>query len=337
MANYLVTGCAGFIGAAVTKKLLEQGHTVIGIDNLNDYYSPKLKKWRLDQAQEASGLGQWVGWFQHADICDKDAMKSIFQASRAYRPGYYQAILHFAASPGVRRSFQDPELYIRNNVIGSIKVLDAAVELKIPKVFLASSSSVYGDLASGLYDSDIHPCEERDRPDFQLSPYSASKFMMEQLGQMYHKNWGISVNIARYFTVYGPAGRPDMAYMKFIDLMSRGKAITVYGDGNQMRDMTYIDDAVDATLLISEQDGFNIYNVGTSLPISLNSLIACIGRELDICPQIEHKEEQPGDARATCANIERIQTILGWPATCLYSYEEGIAKTVEWYKKVLHP
>jgi UDP-glucuronate 4-epimerase len=328
MANYLVTGGAGFIGWAVSMELIKQGHSVTCIDNLNAYYTGRLKSWRLDQLQKAGNFGQWVGWFCQADICDSDIMKLTIESIRSR----YEALLHFAAYPGVRRSFQDPEGYIRNNVIGSIKALDAAIELKITKVFLASSSSVYGDMASGNYDSDLHACEERDVPSYQLSPYSTSKRTMEQLAQIYHKAWGLNVCIARYFTVYGPAGRPDMAYLKFIDKMSRGEPITVYGDGNQMRDMTYIDDAVDATLRIMERDGFHIYNVGTGQPVSLNKLISCISRELDVCPHIESKAAQSGDARVTCANIDRIQTILNWYPTCFY--EEGIRKTVEWYEAV---
>ncbi|MBU0791539.1 MAG: NAD-dependent epimerase/dehydratase family protein, partial [Gammaproteobacteria bacterium] len=245
MANYLVTGCAGFIGSAVSMALLKRGDTVWGIDNLNDYYSVKLKTWRLDEFQKASGFATWVGWFNEVDICDKVSLRCVLQAVAGHR---LDAILHFAAYPGVRKSMEDPGLYVQNNVIGSIRVLEAAKEFGVPKVFMASSSSVYGDNAGMFERQPVKPCHENYLPIFQLSPYSASKRMMEHLASIYADTYDMNIAVARYFTVYGPAGRPDMAYMKFIDRISRGEPIVVYGDGEQRRDMTYISDAVEATL-----------------------------------------------------------------------------------------
>ena len=325
MANYLVTGCAGFIGSAVSMALLKRGDRVFGVDELNDYYSPKLKKWRLHQLYyQADNTSQF--------LFANDLSLITFGMRRIKESFPADAILHFAAYPGVRRSMEDPELYVRNNVIDSIRVLKAAKEFGIPRVFMASSSSVYGDNAT-LPDRDtIEPVHEMFLPLYQLSPYSASKRMMEHLASIYADTYDMNITVARYFTVYGPAGRPDMAYLKFIDQISRGEAITVYGDGEQRRDMTYISDAVEATLKMIGLDGFNVINIGTGYPVSLNKVISIIGCSLDICPQIEHEPAQPGESRVTCASIERAETLLGWKPTV--RIEEGIERTVEWYNEV---
>jgi len=323
MSRYLVTGYTGFIGYHLTKRLLEEGHEVVGVDNFNDYYDSRLKQYRHNK------LKKWVLdgslWWVDADICNLQTW--------LYIPLDVDAIYHLAAIPGVRKSIEDPYKYIHNNIVGSITVLRQGGEHGIKKVILASSSSIYGEGAMNKSPSmvDPIPCSESDKTDRPSSPYAMTKIAMELAGYTYQQLYGYDVIIPRFFTVYGPAGRPDMAYFKFIQRLMNGKSIDVYGDGKQLRDFTYIDDIIDGLLALRDIEGYEIINLGSGNPLSLNTLINCIMYHLaKKSIEVNNVESQAGDVWATYADINKAGTLLSWIPQ--WSLEDGIHKTVNWFK-----
>jgi len=303
--NYLVTGCAGFIGYHVTRWLLRAGHKVVGIDSMNDYYPRQLKEYRRREIHRVDlvvGNGynfQWInGNILHLPELEKtEALERVS----------FDAILHFAAYPGVRYSIENPGLYTTTNIDGSLEVLEFARRNDISKVLLASSSSVYGDQAS----RNLDPIPE-SQPVDPLSPYAASKAAMEIMGLAYHNLYGMDILIPRYFTVYGEAGRPDMAYFKFMLEIAHGRQIEVYGDGRQRRDMTYIDDAVDGTLKMLSLEGYHVLNIGTGCPVALNKVISLVASNMHTSLDIQYTPHALGDPFATCANIDKAKELLGW-------------------------
>lgn len=347
--RYIVTGCAGFIGSHVTYRLLSEGHDVYGIDNFSGSYPAHLSKMRIDRLYELEGskIDKFViddpevaGSFECHDI--GIASKWLLENVKSYLGTLrsFDAILHFAATPGVRRSIEEPQLYVENNIGGTVVILELARELEIPKVLLASSSSVYGNSAGKRLREDgtlpkWKSCNE-EQIMYPISPYAASKVAMEMMGLTYHNLYGMDILIPRYFSVYGSYGRPDMAYFIFMKLLSEGnKPIEVFGDGQQLRDMTYIDDVVEATRFLLDRAGYQVVNVGSSNPVSLDMVIELISEYMNVCSYVKYGKPKPGDPFATCADITRAKQRLNWTPTV--SIEEGIKRTVEWFTEVYWP
>jgi nucleoside-diphosphate-sugar epimerase len=301
----LVTGCAGFIGWKVAELLLNQ-HEVCGIDNINDSYDPKIKEWRLKELEKKERFE-----FKKIDICDFKELSKI---------GKFDAIINLAARAGVRASLEDPWEYVDTNVKGTLNLLELAKENKV-KFILASSSSVYG--SSGV------PFREEDKIDTPLSPYAATKKSSELLAFVYHHLQGLDISVLRYFTVYGPAGRPDMSVLKFIKYIDEGKPIPVFGNGTQKRDFTYIDDIAEGTILALKNLGYEIINLGNDRPVELRYVIKLIEDCLGKKAEIEFLPRHPADVHSTWADISRAKQILGWEPKV--KIEEGIKKTVDWY------
>ncbi len=311
MEKILLTGCCGFIGSKVGELLLKKNCRVLGIDEVNDYYDVLLKEWRLARLKEDKNFT-----FIKEDIASpkvKDAVKS-------FAPG---AIINLAARAGVRASIKDPFVYFRANLTGTLNLLEAAKEQGIKKFILSSTSSVYP--------GEEMPFNEDLAVNRPISPYAASKKSAEAVCYTYHYLYGIDVTVFRYFTVYGPAGRPDMSVFRFIKQVDEGVPLTLFGDGTQKRDFTYVEDIAGGTVGGLNLKGFNTINLGGNHPYSINELIALIEKELGKKAAIEYKPFQKTDVFATWADIENAKKLLGWkPVTGL---EAGIKKTVEWYKE----
>lgn len=320
MKSIVVTGCAGFIGWKVSEMLLQRGHSVLGIDNMNDYYDPMLKEWRLSRLKGYKDFS-----FFNLDISDRIGVVSLLRPESILRisGSTPEIIINLAARAGVRASVEDPWVYLETNYLGTLNLLEACKEFGIKRFILASTSSIYG--------LNNTPFREEDRTDYSLSPYSATKKAAEVLCYTYHYLYGIDVTILRYFTVYGPAGRPDMSYFKFIRNIDRGITIPVYGDGRQKRDFTYIDDIADGTIRCIDLEGYNIINLGNDNPVELMYVISLIEDNLNKKALIEWLERHAADVPATWADINRAREILKWSTTV--RIEDGIKRTVDWYRE----
>ncbi len=310
MKTIIVTGCAGFIGGKVSEQLLKNNDRVIGIDNMNDYYDPALKEWRLQSLKKYDGFS-----FVKADISDFPATRKLFAGKKI------DAVINLAARAGVRASVSDPWIYLDTNVKGTLNLLECCKEFNTKKFVLASTSSLYG--------FNKMPFLEDSPTDSPLAPYSATKKSAEALCYSYHYLYGIDITIPRYFTVYGPAGRPDMSIFIFIKNIDNGTPVPVFGDGKQQRDFSYIDDIADGTIRCLRDVGYEIFNFGNDKPVELMYVINMIEKELGKKAFIEFSPRHPADVVATWANINKSRTKLGWePKT---SIEEGIKNTVAWY------
>jgi nucleoside-diphosphate-sugar epimerase len=313
LSRYLVTGAAGFIGARVCELLADAGHEVAGIDNLNEAYDVRLKQWRLDRLRTRPGFA-----FTPADVSDPRAVREVFAASEPF-----DAVVNLAARSGVRQSLGDPQPYFLTNVMGTLHLLEACREAGVGKFVLASSSSVYG--ASGRL-----PCAEDDDTDHPISPYAASKKAAETLCHAYHAQAHLDVTIFRYFTVYGPAGRPDMSPFRFVQWISEGRPLKVYGDGRQSRDFTYVDDIARGTVLGLKPLGYEIINLGSDRPIAMLDVIRLVERLVGREAHLTHLPNHPADVPATWADLSKARALLGWePAT---TREEGFADLIRWYR-----
>lgn len=312
MKKILLTGCCGFIASRVGEKLLkEKNCEVLGVDELNDYYDVRLKEWRLAQLKKHKNFT-----FIRQDIASPE-MSGIV---RDFAP---DAIVNLAARAGVRASITDPFIYFRANLTGTLNLLESAKEIGVKKFILSSTSSVYA--------GEEMPFNEALAVNRPISPYAASKKSAEAVCYTYHYLYGINVTVFRYFTVYGPAGRPDMSIFKFVKLIDEGKPITVYGDGTQKRDFTYIEDIAEGTVRGLNVKGFNTINLGSNHPYSLNELIAFIEKKLGKKAVRNVKPFQKTDIYATWADIGNAEKLLKWhPETSL---EQGIKKTVDWYRE----
>ena len=324
MSRYLVTGCAGFIASKVTELLLKAGHEVIGIDSLNEAYDPRLKQWRLAQLE-----GKPNFTFHLTDIADMPQMEKRFAADAASsRDGSppYAAVVNLAARAGVRPSVENPWVYERTNATGTLNLLDLCRRHGVGKFVLASTSSLYGA------HNPVPFSEEADtnRP---LSPYAASKKGAEALAYTYHHLHGLDVTVFRYFTVYGPAGRPDMSVFRFIRWISEGEPITVFGDGTQERDFTYVDDIARGTIAGLKPIGYEVINLGGDRPVPLQQIIDQIGTLTGCKPVIEYRDAHPADVPATWANVDKARSLLGW--TSEVAVEEGLRRCVAWYRENL--
>lgn len=309
--TYLVTGAAGFIGARVAELLLQQGHRVVGLDNLNSAYDPRLKDWRLRRLQAMPGFV-----FRKADIADQAALRQAWGGER------YEAVLNLAARAGVRQSVRDPWAYVQANVIGTLNLLESCRERGVAKLVQASTSSLYGAHNPRPFreDADI------SRP---LSPYAATKAAAELLCHTYHSLYGLDVTVLRYFTVFGPAGRPDMSIFRFVQWIAEDRPVVVYGDGQQERDFTFVDDIARGTVAAIRPLGFEVVNLGGDHPTSLNAVIARMEALLGKQARVERRPESPADVHATWADVSRAGKLLGWePSTGL---EAGLRACVNWY------
>ena len=308
----LVTGAAGFIGSHMVDRLLDRGAEVLGVDNFDPFYPRQIKEANLCRALENPRFT-----LEECDIRHADGLDSVMAR---FRP---RVVVHLAAKAGVRPSIADPAAYVHTNVLGTMNLLQTSQRHGVEHFVFASSSSVYGD------DAPV-PFRETHRTDTPVSPYAASKQAGERLCYTYHHLFGMHVTCLRFFTVYGPRQRPDLAIHKFVARISRGDAIPVYGDGQSSRDYTYISDIVDGMeAAIWRPQGFRIYNLGRSDPVRLEDLIGLIERVLGRRAVIERLPPQPGDVRATFADISRARKELGYEPQV--SLEEGLRTFVDWY------
>ena len=311
--KYLVTGCAGFIGWKVTELLLSDGHTVVGIDNLNDAYDVQMKRWRLSQLQTSSNFE-----YSCIDICDRVALESIFEEK-------LDGVINLAAHAGVRKSVENPWEFVDVNITGTLNLLDLCRMYKIEKFVLASTSSLYGA-------SNALPFSEDANTDGPLSPYAASKKGAEAICYSYHHLFHIDITVFRFFTVYGPAGRPDMAAFRFVQWISEEKPVTVYGDGKQSsRDYTYLDDIAKGVIAGLKPLGYAVINLGSDSPIVLIDTIRIIEELVGKKAILSHQPVHPADPDATWANIEKAEQLLGWRPQV--SFREGIEPVVNWYNE----
>ena len=313
----IVTGAAGFIGHALSSRLCAEGHEVIGVDNLNDYYSVELKKRRLDTLRSIKNFK-----FHLIDISEKDALFEVFQA---YQP---DVVVNLAAQAGVRYSIINPDSYTRSNLVGFANILEACRHFKIKHLVFASSSSVYGR-------NKKVPFNEDDRVDFPVSYYAATKKSGEVMAASYAKLYGLPCTGLRFFTVIGPWGRPDMAAWLFTDAILQNKPIKVFNYGNCERDFTYIDDIVEGIYRIishvpTGETPFNLFNIGNNTPTRLEKFISILEDELGKKAEKIYLPMQDGDVPATYADIHRLQKAVGFkPVT---SIETSLHNFVAWYK-----
>lgn len=310
MSNILLTGTAGFIGAKVAEKLLEDGETVIAIDNVNDYYDTRLKWFRLNELRKFPNFV-----FYKVDI------ENILSLSEVFLKHRIDAIINLAARAGVRYSIRDPHVYLTTNAHGTLNLLELMRKYEISKMVLASSSS--------LYSGQEMPFSENMAVNTPISPYAVTKMAAENLAYSYHALFGLDISILRYFTVYGPAGRPDMSYFRFIKWIDESKELTLYGDGWQTRDFTYVDDIADGTIKALKPIGYEIINLGNNHPHSILELILMIEKGLNIKANIKHLPVHKGEAVATWADINKAKRLLAWEPKV--SLEEGIEKTIKWH------
>ena len=323
--RYLVTGCAGFIASRVTELLLEAGDLVVGVDNLNDAYDPRLKHWRLQRLQPHKGFR-----FHHADVAELAAMESLFRqdadsdAEMPIEQKPYSAVVNLAARAGVRASVENPWVYYQANCDGTLNLLELCRRFGVKKFLLASTSSLYGK------DNPVPFREDADtnRP---LSPYAASKKAAETLAYTYHYLHGIDVSIPRYFTVYGPAGRPDMSVFRFVRWIAEGEPNTLFGDGSQERDFTFVDDIARGTIAALRPCVYEIINLGGDRPVRISAVIEQIASLLGRAPQIVRRPAHPADVPATWADLSKARRLLDWSPEV--PVEEGLCRCVEWYRE----
>ncbi len=313
--HILVTGCAGFIGWRVAKKLLEEGHQVVGIDNLNDYYDVRLKEYRLEDLK-----GHKNFTFHQGDIENLEFLEGVFKKYS------FDAVINEAARAGVRASLENPFVYFTTNALGTLNLLELCKNYGVPKFVLASTSS--------LYAGQPMPFKEDLPVNTPISPYAASKKSAEVIAYTYHYLYGIDVSVVRYFTVYGPAGRPDMSVFRFIKWIMEEKPLEVFGDGSQSRDFTYIDDIAEGTILALKPLGYEIINLGNNQPHKLSEVIGLIEKFTGKTAKVENREFHKADLKATWADITKAKELLGWQPKV--SLEEGIRRTVDWFKENWH-
>lgn len=318
MSTFLVTGAAGFIGSHLCDRLLADGHAVAGLDNFDPFYPAALKRRNLVGALAHKGFQ-----LHEADIRDSAAMTRIFERMRP------SVVVHLAARAGVRPSIEDPRLYADVNVGGTVNMLECARLAGVQKFIFAGSSSVYGNNAKV-------PFSEEDAVDHPISPYAATKKAGELLAYAYHHLYKLPISCLRFFTVYGPRCRPDLAIAKFTRLIDAGEPVPMFGDGGMKRDFTHISDILQGILASIERcKAFHIYNLGESRPIVLREMIQMIAAALGKPARIQSLPRQPGDVEATFADVARAKKELGYDPEV--PFEEGIRDYVQWYLREKPP
>jgi len=320
----LVTGGAGFIGSHVSEFLLRRGDDVVIVDEMNDYYDVRMKERNLDHLKSVlkeidsintnARLSIYKG-----DICDVDFMKMVFEKECP------EWVCHMAARAGVRPSIQDPFVYIHSNIKGTTQLMELSHQFGVKNFVFASSSSVYGGSKSTFF-------SEEENVDNPVSPYAASKKACELLAYTYHHLYNLKISALRFFTVYGPRGRPDMAPFKFIDRVSRGQEIQQFGDGSSSRDYTYISDIVDGIVrAIDRPHNYEVFNLGKGNGTSLADFISLVQKHTNKKALIKVMPDQAGDVPYTCADVKKAHKLLGYKAKV--SFEEGIKRTAHWYRE----
>ena len=320
MTAVLVTGCAGFIGSHCTQALLKNGYQVIGVDNLNDYYSPAWKKQNLKEFEDEDNFT-----FNQLDITDQESLKEEVFKKAAESGSGIDKVLHMAARAGVRCSIEQPQLYQQVNVGGTLNLLELARDYQVPQFVFASSSSVYGNQKK-------IPFSESDPVNQPISPYAATKKAAEMLCHTYAYLYNIQITCLRFFTVYGPAGRPDMAPYLFTEAIFKKNPLKKFGDGTSRRDYTYIDDIVQGVIAALERPfEFEIINLGNNQPVSLNQFLDLLQEIIGKQAVIKQVPMQAGDVKQTYADISKAEDLLGFkPKT---GFKEGLTKFVSWYQR----
>ncbi|OGO10972.1 MAG: nucleotide sugar epimerase [Chloroflexi bacterium RBG_19FT_COMBO_50_10] len=315
MEYYLVTGAAGFIASRVIEMLLDAGHSVVGVDDMNDAYDVRMKEYRL---RKLEGYPQFT--FHRSDISDR----ATFDRNSPLRQQSYTAVINLAARAGVRQSLDNPWVYVDANITGTLNLLEYCREQNISKFILASTSSVYG--------GDVPlPTPETVSSDHPLQAYAATKKGAEALCHVYHYLYGLDVTIFRYFTVYGPAPRPDMVMFRFTQWISEGQTVRVNGDGEQSRGFTFLDDIARGTLLGLKPLGYEIINLGGHEVIKINDLIGMLESLTGKTAKIEHLPRHPADMTTNWANVEKAKQLLGWAPRI--GLREGVSRLVDWYNQ----
>ena len=316
--NFLVTGGAGFIGSHVCEQLLHEGHSVWTFDDLNSFYSPKLKRRNLRDIQSLAKPFEFI----QGDITDRAAIDELFSTAK------FDQVIHLAARADVQPSLEEPALYQRVNVEGTVNIFEAARLHDVKKIIIASSSSVYGVNSKT-------PFAESDPIFSAISPYAASKLACEALGHVYHHVYGLDIVMLRFFTVYGPRQRPDLAIRKFATLIQAGKPIPVFGDGSTARDYTYITDILDGIMACTQKEfGYEIFNLGESETVKLSRLIELLENAISKKAILDPKPPQPGDIPLTCADISKAREKLGYNPTV--KIDRGIPLFVNWLLQQSH-
>jgi UDP-glucuronate 4-epimerase len=312
----LVTGGAGFIGSNVAEQLLSRGDHVVIVDEMNDYYDVRIKENNLARLADLAPTPESLRIYR-GDICDEEFMLDLFERERP------EWICHMAARAGVRPSIQDPFVYIHSNIRGTTHLMELAHKFGVKNFVFASSSSVYGGSKNTFF-------SEEENVDNPVSPYAASKKACELLAYTYHHLYNLNVTGLRFFTVYGPRGRPDMAPFKFIDRVARGMELQQFGDGSSSRDYTYIGDIVDGILrAIDRPYPYQVFNLGKGSGTSLKEFIGIVEKHVGKKAIIKLMPDQPGDVPYTCADVSKAYELLGYKATV--PFDEGIGMTVDWY------
>ena len=318
MKTYLITGGAGFIGSSLSERLIKEGNRVVAIDNFCDFYNPTIKENNVKELIKNSNFKLYRN-----DIRDRELVKKIFEENNI------DIVMHLAAMAGVRPSIENPVLYQEVNCMGTQNILEEMKAHNVKNLVMASSSSVYGNCKEV-------PFKENMIVDFAISPYAATKKANEVMTHVYHKLFDMNVIMLRFFTVYGPKQRPDLAINKFTRLMLEDKEIPMFGDGTTSRDYTYIDDIVDGIIrscnyVENNNDVYEILNLGNSSPVSLKEMINTIGQAIGVEPKIKQLPMQPGDVDRTFADISKAKKLIGYnPKT---SFKEGIERFIKWYKE----
>jgi len=310
MAHYLVTGAAGFIGARTSELLIKDGHTVAGIDNMNNAYDPRVKEYRLRKLQEMPGFA-----FHKLDISNKSVIDSFMGEK-------FDGVINLAARAGVRASVKDPWIYVESNMIGTLNMLEICRQTGTKKFIVASTSSIYGE-------DPPYPTPESAPSSEPLQPYAASKKGAEAMCHAYHHLYGIDVTVVRFFTVYGPAGRPDLSIFRFVKWISEGQLVRVNGNGEQSRGFTYIDDIARGVIAALKPLDFEIINLGGHEVITINNLIKLVEDVVGKKALIEYGPPDPADMHSNWADVTKAGELLGWEPQ--FDMRSGIEKLVEWY------
>lgn len=314
----LLTGAAGFIASKVAERLLADGVRVVGIDNLNDAYDVRLKDWRLARLRDRDGFE-----FHHLDLTDGARLRSVFEKN----DGAFDAVVNLAARAGVRQSVENPWIYLETNTTGTLNLLELCRHFGVKKFVLASTSSLYGA-------KNPQPFREDADTNGPLSPYAASKKSAEAFCYTYHYLYGLDVTIPRYFTVYGPAGRPDMSLFRFVQWIAEGRPVLVFGDGKQSRDFTYVDDIARGTCAALKPVGYEVVNFGSDEPVVLAQAIEWIEELLGKKANIVYRERHVADVLATWADIGKAERLLGWRPEV--DFRAGLSRLVDWYRDNRH-